>query len=126
MKPYFAQQAIQFAHRSKSKFRLGAVVVRGGRIIGTGVNQMGKTHPLMNRYRLNPGWSPGLHAEVCACLGISLATLEGASIYVARIRRDGSLALAEPCLICKRFLAGVGIATTYWSNNDGTWTKLAE
>ena len=58
-----AQLAVTCAHKSKSRFRLGAVVADRGRVLGVGFNQMGKTHPLMNKYLAQhgdpPDWSPG-------------------------------------------------------------------
>ena len=127
MNSRFAGAAIDAAYKSTSKFRLGAALVSRNAVIRVGFNQMGKTHPLMNKYLAQhgdpPDWSPGLHAEVHACLGINPTLLVGAALYVARVRKDGKIALAKPCGICARFLVGVGIGTVCWSNPWG-WTEV--
>ena len=55
--------------------------------MGVGFNRMDKTHPTMQRNNPDKTWTPGLHAEVHACLGVELNLLHGATIYVARLRK---------------------------------------
>lgn len=83
-----------------------------------GFNKMGKSHPQMQKY-VDGDWTPGLHAEVHAALGIPPAELEGAIVYVGRVVRDGTPALARPCEICQKFLREVGVAIVYYSTREG-------
>jgi deoxycytidylate deaminase len=113
------QLAISMARKSVSKFRLGAVLAKRKRIISAGFNNMRKTHPFHK-----DEYSLGLHAEIHACIGVSADELEGSSIYVARLLRDDSLALAKPCKVCLRFLLSVGISRVFYSTNEGGFVEL--
>lgn len=85
---------------------------------------MDKTHPTMQRNNPDKTWTPGLHAEVHACLGVDLDLLQGATVYVARLRKDGRFGLAAPCEICTRFLRGVGIRSVFFTTNTNYWDEM--
>jgi len=106
------------AKKSTSKFRLGAVLAKRNDILSCGFNQMKKTHPLQQRYHIGEGIL-GLHAEVHACIGIPAADLLGAEMFVARILRDGSVAMAMPCATCCRFMSHVGIVKVTFTTGTG-------
>ena len=116
--------AVNMAKKSPSRFRLGAVLVKRNKIISAGFNMMHKTHTLMQRYNMDKSWTPGLHAEIHACIGVPMADLEGASLYVVRILKDGSLAMSKPCLICQRFIADVGISNVFYVERNGEYKEL--
>jgi len=110
--------ALSMASKSTSKFRLGAVLAKRNRVISAGYNQMQKTHPLQNRYYEGDGVL-GLHAEVHACIGVPAGDLLGAEIYVARLLKNGSVAMAKPCDTCRKFLASVGIVKVTFTTDGG-------
>ena len=110
--------AISMAHKSRSRFRLGAVVVKRRQIVSTGYNQMRKTHPKQQQF-CSEEHTIGLHAEVHACLGVDLADLDGAEIFVARVLKSGQTALARPCGVCRQFLASVGVRLVTYTTCDG-------
>lgn len=111
------------ARKSQSRFRLGAVLVNRRQVLGVGFNNMRKTHPRMAALNNDPTWTPGLHAEVHACLGISEHLLVGATLYVARLTRGNRLALARPCEMCERFLVGAGIGEV-WFSTGVNWLQM--
>ena len=116
--------AYTVAKQSPSRYRLGAVVAKGNRVLGVGFNNQGKTHPIMRKYdpgEFRPG---GIHAEVKACQGASYRELSNAEIYVARILRSGEPALAKPCEICQRFLRAMGVKKAYYSMPEGRMGKM--
>jgi len=80
---------------------------------------MRRTHPIMREFNYDKPWVPGIHAEVDACIGVDRNDLEGADVYVVRIRRDGSFGLAKPCHICTRILGSMGVAKAYYSTEEG-------
>jgi tRNA(Arg) A34 adenosine deaminase TadA len=88
--------------------RLGAVIFKRNRIIGRGYNSS-KSHPLQAKYnRL----SIRLHAEIAAIvdgLRENPNEMAGASIAVARVRREGSLGCSLPCPSCLGAIRSVGI-----------------
>lgn len=97
------------AEKSTSRFRLGAVVFMGNKIIGCGWNQMNKTH------LQSPHPYKFIHAEFNSLLGIKRGDLRRASIYIHRLKKDGSTGLAKPCNSCAGFLSYVGIKKVYFS-----------
>ena len=107
------------ALKSVSKFRLGAVLVKKGRVVSTGYNHMQKSHPLMQKYAGKLNFTLGLHAEVHTCIGVSAGDLHMADMWVCRVHRSGALAMALPCRVCQRFLTDVGIRRVYFTNTLG-------
>ena len=99
----YLQKAVTIAERSTSRARLGAVLVSKNRVVGLGFNQMKKTHPKQERF--NTMEEPiGLHAEVHACIGVPTPHLQGSTLYIARLLKNGNLAMSKPCESCRRFL----------------------
>jgi deoxycytidylate deaminase len=91
-------------------YRLGAVLVKNGSIIGIGWNQQ-KTHPIMSRYHpFNT-----LHAEAAAMADAGLRHVGGATIYIARIGRRGDWRMAKPCRGCFSLLLDYGIKQIVWT-----------
>ncbi len=84
---------------------------------------MRKTHPIMRKHS-DDEFELGLHAEVHACIGVSAADLQGAEVWVARVYRNGELAMARPCAVCQRFLRSVGVARVYYSTGYGHFAVL--
>jgi len=83
-------------------FRLGAVVARGGQILGVGANNTTKTHPRSN--------SPNnrIHAELSAIIN-ARTDLRGTTLYVVRTGRKERPLLARPCKHCQALIQKEGI-----------------
>jgi len=45
----------------------------------------------------------------------------GSIIYVARVKRDGSLALAKPCDTCYYFLKSMKVEAVYYTISNDEW-----
>ena len=104
---------IEVAHRcalkSCHRFRLGAVIFKGTRILGIGWNKP-KTHP-----RANTPYNT-IHSEFAAVLKVvSPQALKKASLYVHRVGRDQLVHLAKPCKHCSAMLAGIGLNDVFYS-----------
>lgn len=110
--------ARNMALKSTSKFRLGAVVIRKGRAIGAGYNKMQKTHPINKRFS-NTDFDCGVHAEIDACIGLDADALNGSTVLVYRVLRNGDPALARPCSMCRKYLTQVGISKVIYTCADG-------
>lgn len=93
------------AKSSSCRQRHGAVIVKGGRIISTGIN----------KFRNNPENIPtefiktscSVHAEVDAIRKVN--DLKGATIYVARVNKEGIGVLSRPCDNCFAEIRKAGI-----------------
>lgn len=88
----FLRQAAKQAHSSNHhRFRLGAIVVRSGRVLSQGIN-ISKKGPATPPYR------ESIHAEVVAIRNAKIT--DGATLYVARLSSHGNMAIAKPCEYC--------------------------
>ena len=96
-----------------TNFKLGAVIIKGNKILGIGENNPYKTHPQSNTtYQY-------IHAELSAIIN-ARANLTGASIYVYRAgRKDESPLISKPCSHCMELLKNAGIVKVFYSTNGG-------
>lgn len=93
------------AESSTYKNRHGAVVVSGGRVIGTGVNKR-RNHP---DWVDSPTTQAGIHAEMAALRDCGNTPIAGGTIYVGRMGRNGFPLMSKPCKNCQRALREAGI-----------------
>lgn len=110
------------ALKSPSRFRVGCVLARGGRIISTGHNDMDRTHPYVRQH----SQFAHLHAEVACCLGIRPFDVRGCSAYIYRILMDGSPALARPCSMCREVLRRMGIKKVFYTTDKSPFFTCEE
>lgn len=87
----FLSTAAKAASYSEYKFRMGAVVVKSGRVLSIDTNY-NKRSPYTPPNR----WST--HAEIRALR--SASDTKGATLYIARLSKSGDVALAKPCAWC--------------------------
>lgn len=104
------KKAIAEALKSTFRYRLGAVVVRQGKIVGRGYNER-RYHKYAGYYN----WNNTLHAEASAILRTPSSLLDGSTIYVARVNENGQPLLARPCACCFNLLEYVGIRRVFYS-----------
>lgn len=94
------------AERSVANKKHGAVVVKGGRVLGTGFNK-DRTHPLtMSPEHIKSDSS--YHAEEVA-IRESGKDVRGAIIYVARVNNQGVDRNSKPCPKCQSLIEERGI-----------------
>lgn len=114
------RMAAKIAKQSTFKrHRLGAVIVKGHRILSTGYNEV--------RYSKTIGKNT-LHAEASAIRKLldrrALGDLVGADIYVSRYTRGGAIGMARPCPSCMGLIRAVGIRNVYFTQDDGSTGKI--
>jgi deoxycytidylate deaminase len=103
------------ATKSRFYFRLGAVIVKGNRVLSTGHNRIGYCE--LNDFKCSK------HAEMDAILKLlrkedGLSSLSGSAIYVSRINHKGETLLAKPCKKCRKLIESVGIKRIVFTTND--------
>ena len=108
-------KAVSLAHQaSHTQWRVGALVVKSGRVLGSGTN----------RYRNHPSRvdrdGVSYHAEEVALR--RSGRVSGSTIYVARVTRSGTIGLALPCPRCQQDLLESGVTTAIWTEPMG-WGK---
>lgn len=90
-----------------SRYKHGAIIVKGGRVISTGVNKI-RNHPdVLDSDKLIKT-NAHVHAEVDAIRKVS--SLKGAKIYIARITVGGNPGLSRPCDRCYQAIVRSGIS----------------
>lgn len=112
----FLKSALKNANKSTLPFRVGAVIVVGGRIISSGCNVRRFTRRLRNRYH-----PEGLCAEQAAILKLLTARRQeemvGASIYVTRTTKRGKVSIAKPCSFCQELSRAYGIRKIFYTDD---------
>ena len=103
-KPVFFSAYMTSLFSTNPRYQLGAVISKGSRIIASGAN-IYKTHPIIRRYHPHIL----LHAEINALLRAKTQSTSGSIIYVYRETKNHVPAIAMPCKICTKFLAGAKI-----------------
>ena len=99
------QTAVSLAELSDHNSKHGAVIVKGGTRIAVGINyQINDPNQVTH-----PKTESGVHAEVAALNACRKVNLMGATIYVARVLRDGCPAISKPCDYCQQALQARGI-----------------
>jgi len=107
----FFDLAKKLSYKSEYHHKLGAVVVKKGKVIGIGFNKPNKTH--------TKATTPfkTIHAEFDAIIGVSKEDLIGATIYVYRQHADGSPASSKPCASCENLIRLAGISKVCYTGN---------
>jgi len=120
-------RAKKIALKSPSRFRVGAVLVRGSSIIGVGYNRQRKSHTVMHLHA-HPEIKSfiGTHAEMVACRGLRPYDIGiNSTLYVNRVRRDGTQGCSAPCPACISILRNKGIRKIYFSLDDQGYGELS-
>ena len=108
---YFLELAKKEAMKSTyTPQRVGAVIVRKGTVVGRGFNQKRHTGKVKTQ------WPDSLHAEAAAIIDTSRRLLAKSTIYVCRIKKDGTSAMAKPCDYCAALLKYVSVKRVVYSN----------
>lgn len=103
--------AVKVAETSTyDRYRMGAVIVRGNRVLSLGTNRLQNSphiaghHPLCSQ-----------HAEEKA---LSLCgNTRGATMYIGRLTPAGNIGLARPCERCTTQIETSGIKNVYWTGD---------
>ena len=109
----FKQFAISQAMRSTYKKRMGAVVVRKGKLVGSGCNKVNSTGRL----------DDGIHAEIDALNNTTARYRQDSTVYVCRLTKLDVLAMAMPCEACQAVMRKMGVKYAWYTTEDG-WYKL--
>ena len=103
--------AIRLAHTSRANKRHGCVIVKGGNVIGIGINKYVNKPFFVSQEHMD---RCSVHAEVAAIRNAG-GNVRGATIYVARINNRGETRYSAPCNKCQCELARHGIRKAVWT-----------
>jgi tRNA(Arg) A34 adenosine deaminase TadA len=112
--------AIKVAESSKSRKKVGALLLHKNKVITQAVNQDTKSHPLQARLADMVGLKEKiyLHAEISALVK---CRSDADTIVVARLGGHGGdeIRNAKPCPICSLALKQAGIEHIYYTTDEG-------
>jgi tRNA(Arg) A34 adenosine deaminase TadA len=109
---------VDLAKSSTSKRKVGAILLKRGKIVASATNLETKSHPEQARYakRVGKPLNIYLHAEIGALVR---CTCEADTIIVCRVDKKGDIKLAKPCPICELAIKESKIKNIYYTNNKG-------
>lgn len=112
--------AAKAAQRSSfEKHRLGAVIVKGHRVLSTGFNDI--SYNGITR-------KGTVHAEEAAITKLlrskRFSDLVGSDLYVLRFTKAGKLGISFPCDRCWGLIRSVGIRNVFYIGDDGTERRV--
>ncbi len=114
----FLSVARYMATKSLSRQRHGAVIVKGGSVIGTGFNKDRNNPYIVSPEHIKTHCS--VHAEVEAIRDAGW-NVKGAVLYVARVNRRGEDQYSRPCVRCQVVIEETQIKKVIYTegeNND--------
>jgi deoxycytidylate deaminase len=105
-----SKEAIKSPH---PQHKVGAIIVKSGRVLSTGFNSFRYTRELQKN---------NVHAEEAAILKLlkhrRLSDLSGAEIFVTRFTKGGRVGIARPCASCMSIIKSVGISDVHYTTDD--------
>jgi deoxycytidylate deaminase len=114
--------AINIARTSDHKFRVGSAILKGRRILSVGTNKS-KTSPFIHKKIDSRSLVDRLHSEM-ACIMKAGSQLNGATIYIARLNKDGTTNMSRPCRLCMMLIREAGIKKAFYTIGDDSWEEL--
>lgn len=111
----FENIALKVLNRLDQRWKLVAILVANGKPISVATNNLEKTHPIITTHFSHRK----AHAEVRCIRNASWEKVEGSSVFVWRIKDDGTFGLAKPCSLCTNFLRQRGIKKIGYSTDMG-------
>ena len=112
------ERCISEARKSDYRFKIGAVIFKGPRIISSAHNYIRSCSAIKPQYRK---WFNSLHAEQAAIINAGdVKKLKGCDILVMKVSKtEESISNAMPCKFCMASLIKVGIRKVYYSDDCG-------
>lgn len=115
------KRCLEECEKSTYRFRIGAVIFKGSRIISSGHNGIRSVSQIKDKFKK---YENSLHAEQAALISIDWNKVKGCSILVMKISPSkGTLSMALPCEMCRAILNHVGIKNIYYTNQKGEIVK---
>lgn len=109
----YLDQACELATMSDCNYKHGAVIRKSGKTISVGINH-GVNDPAYLTDEVAAEHA-AVHAEVAALNACRKVDLNGATIYVARVIKNGEPRMSKPCKRCQEALKARGIRKVFYT-----------
>ncbi|MFF6984676.1 hypothetical protein ACFZAV_45235 [Streptomyces sp. NPDC008343] len=106
----FIDLAIRQAMRSSCRYRMGAILARGNRVLAAGPNVFRNAANVDFR-------NATFHAEETVLRRARRTT--GAVVYIARVNAAGNPMMAAPCRRCQAALSAAGVVRALYTTGAG-------
>ena len=116
--PSILNLARKLAHISREDKRVGSIIALSGRVLGRGFNKYFSINNLSRKFfsnYLGHEVYNSIHAEIMALKNSYKSKIRGATLYVCRIKKNGSLGLSKPCARCMNAIRELGISKIVYS-----------
>lgn len=100
-------------------FHVVAILKRRRKVLRIGTN-VSKTHPACGRQFPSGDIAHHMHAE----MNVLRFARPGDDLEVMRFRKDGTPAMAKPCMYCMKQIRENGIRRIRWTNSEGIWESM--
>lgn len=107
----FLSATAKIALTSDYRFRMAALLVKSGRVLGGDVNTP----------RITPDTPPNrcsTHAEIRVIKNTK--NTDGATMYIARLLLNNNTAMAKPCVWCLEHIIEAGISRVVYTGNNNS------
>lgn len=111
----FLSVARYLATKSTSRRRHGAIIVKSGRVLGSGYNKDRNDPLYVSPHHIKTHCSR--HAEISAILDAN-SNVGGAVLYVARVNRQGKDRNSRPCQRCASVIEVLKIKKVIYTESE--------
>lgn len=119
-------RTINYANKSTCPQRHAAMVCRGNKPLAMATNKYHNDPRQFPTHHFNNNLDMiGIHAEIAAIKQLKPEQVRGATIYIARITKQGKPAMSRPCARCEKALIAAGVRKVIYSDNLLEDTALA-
>jgi tRNA(Arg) A34 adenosine deaminase TadA len=114
---HLIRRAVNIAMTSTYRWRHGAVVAKGGRVLGFAPNKF-RNAPAIDEHNVSD------HAERAVIRELLKVRndLRGCTIYIARINKQNDAMISRPCPDCMAAIIAVGIKEIVYTNELGSYS----
>jgi len=109
------------ASKSQARMKHGAIIVKGGRVIGTGFNKNRNNPLVVSENHIKSHCSE--HAEVNAIKDASY-NVRNAILYVARVSKNGMDRNSKPCSQCFDIISKLGIKKIIYTVENNEYRNM--
>jgi len=109
--------------KSSFRQRVGACLVKDGKVISVGYNIINNDLPFSTEH-----WVSSTHAEMMCLMRLikkgRVKQIAGSTMYVVRTMKSGQLGLAMPCQPCYRVMSALKVRSVIFSNDDQGFSTI--
>ena len=121
-----AKKASQYSDEETQSHRMGAAILKSGKLLSTGHNVYGKSKPGNTFTNKEKVYNKSVHAEQVAVDRIKYYSYDSKLIlYIVRLDGNGEYTCSAPCNMCIDYMRQHGIKKVRFINKKGQPEELS-